>query len=135
MYRQCYTGMLALFVSQKASIRNLCLSPSTGTTGTFYEYELLQDMFANYSPIIRPVINATDAIQVRLGAALQQIIEMVTGNLRHPFFFLPRPSTCAHGVTSFCAISDVYRGTGGVIPAEYESVHKQKWTHTRYNYT
>ncbi|XP_038073410.1 neuronal acetylcholine receptor subunit alpha-10-like [Patiria miniata] len=48
----------------------------TGTEGTLFENELLKDMFANYNPIIRPVLNASASIQVRLGAALQQIIEM-----------------------------------------------------------
>ncbi|XP_022096448.1 neuronal acetylcholine receptor subunit alpha-9-like [Acanthaster planci] len=47
-----------------------------GTKATLYEYELLQDMFTNYSSIVRPVINASESIEVRLGAALQQIIEM-----------------------------------------------------------
>ncbi len=49
----------------------------TGAYGSLEEYQLLDDMFANYSPVIRPVVNASEAIQVKLGAALQQIIEMV----------------------------------------------------------
>ena len=45
--------------------------------GIWDEYQLLQDMFANYSSIGRPTLNPLDVIHVKLGAALQQIIEMV----------------------------------------------------------
>ncbi|XP_071794471.1 neuronal acetylcholine receptor subunit alpha-10-like [Asterias amurensis] len=47
-----------------------------GAHGSPDEYQLLNDMFSNYSPVIRPVANSSDAVQVKLGAALQQIIEM-----------------------------------------------------------
>ncbi|XP_072166843.1 neuronal acetylcholine receptor subunit alpha-10-like [Diadema setosum] len=47
-----------------------------GARATEDEYRLLRDMFANYSSIVRPVERATDTIVVRLGAAIQQIIDM-----------------------------------------------------------
>ncbi|XP_041465460.1 neuronal acetylcholine receptor subunit alpha-10-like [Lytechinus variegatus] len=55
----------------------LCmLACLAGVYGTQDEYRLLNDKFSNYSNIIRPVAKSSDPIDVLIGAAIQQIIDM-----------------------------------------------------------
>lgn len=49
---------------------------TTGVSATAMERRLLQELFAEYSPMVRPVEHVTQPTVVKLGAALQQIIDM-----------------------------------------------------------
>ena len=49
-------------------------------SSTALERRLLKDLFAEYSSMVRPVEHVTQPTVVRLGTALQQIIDMVSQN-------------------------------------------------------
>ncbi|VDO92101.1 unnamed protein product [Soboliphyme baturini] len=48
----------------------------TGTDAGDFERALFRDLLQNYDPLVRPVRNETDAIEVKLGIDLQQIIDV-----------------------------------------------------------
>ncbi|XP_072037860.1 neuronal acetylcholine receptor subunit alpha-10-like [Amphiura filiformis] len=60
--------VVLLFVAVIAGFKGVSATPD--------DYRLLNDMFTNYSTLVRPVKYSYQPIEVKLGAALQQIIEM-----------------------------------------------------------
>ena len=57
--------------------------------GDEHEYRLIRDLLRNYDPRLRPLHNASHALNVTFGVALSQIIDVVsTGSAAktlHPF--------------------------------------------------
>jgi len=46
--------------------------------GDDHEYRLIRDLLRNYDPRLRPLMNASHALNVTFGVALSQIIDVVS---------------------------------------------------------
>ena len=46
--------------------------------GDDHEYKLIRDLLRNYDPRLRPLMNASHALNVTFGVALSQIIDVVS---------------------------------------------------------
>ncbi len=57
----------------------MCLILSGGLCSN-QEYDLVKLLLTNYSPNVRPVINISQPIKVKLTLALNQIVDMVNYN-------------------------------------------------------
>ena len=49
-----------------------------GVTGKREEVRLLRNLLREYEPAARPILNLTDVVEVRMGIALFQILELVS---------------------------------------------------------
>ena len=54
--------------------------------GDDHEYKLIRDLLRNYDPRLRPLMNASHALNVTFGVALSQIIDVVSNFLLLCFY-------------------------------------------------
>ena len=51
-----------------------------------YEKQLIDHIFEDYNSAVRPVINDSDAVEVKLGLTISQIIDVVCSSSKTRFF-------------------------------------------------
>jgi len=56
----------------------LCFHIETGSAGNPDAKRLYDDLLSNYNKLVRPVINVTDALTVKIKLKLSQLIDVVS---------------------------------------------------------
>lgn len=80
------------------------LTPSAVCAGNPDAKRLYDDLLSNYNKLVRPVVNVTDALTVRIKLKLSQLIDVV----RAFYFIIARVHSgtpCKSAINTSCALA------------------------------
>jgi len=66
----------------------LCFRLESGSAGNPDAKRLYDDLLSNYNKLVRPVVNVTDALTVKIKLKLSQLIDVVSFINRYCLFML-----------------------------------------------